>query len=144
MGAFKYLGERAGNTSVTGSRVTAALKFLNYNANTNSIKCILFRLIMILFYGHPVFSFDNYRFIPRRAGRQGPFIVGRILCQESDFHNDHPYKQTLWDSASSSVFTIWQLDFPPGVGHGYCWPGLCLLVIAVSSAVWAGDTIRLN
>ena len=80
MGAFKYLGERAGNTSVTGSRVTAALKFLNYNANTNSIKCILFRLIMILFYGHPVFSFDNYRFIPRRAGTVHcwPDLVSRI------------------------------------------------------------------
>ena len=143
MGAFKYLGERAGNTSVTGSRVTAASKFQNYNANTNRIKCVqaahdhwkLFRIQGAGGWWHPVFIFDNYRW---------PFIVDRILCQESDFHNGHPYKQTVWDSASSSVFTIWQLDFPPGVGHGYCWPGLCLLVIAVSSAVWAGDTIRLN
>ena len=72
-------------------------------------------------------------------------IVGRILCQESDFHNCHTYKQTLWDSAVFSVFTIWQLDFPPG--------GRTRLLLALSCVYlllqWAapcerGDTIRLN
>ena len=96
-------------------------------------KTLLYRQLRMILKDTLYLPFDNYRLLPRRPSYCWPDLVSRIRFSQL------PAIQT--DSAVFSVFTIWQLDFPPGVPDtAIVGPGLCLLVIAVSSAVWAEAT----
>ena len=143
MGAFKYLGERSGNTSVTGSKVTAASK-LQWMPSSQIYNQCVFKLFM--FTNQPFvmwtpciyyLPFDNYRFLPRRPSYCWPDLVSRIRFSQL------PLIQT--DSVRlCCILCIYHLTirFPPG--------GLTRLLLALACgylllqwaalAVWAEAT----
>ena len=123
MGAFKYLGERAGNTSVTGSKLTGASRFqkLCFQHKQNQARFICHLTAIKL-------DLDSF---PEERSYQWPDLVSRIRFSQLPPIQTDAVRLCL-------ILCIYHLTirFPPGGSDtAIVGPVLCLLVIAVSSAV---------